>query len=608
MGDNPSTDAAAALNAMPDREPGATSTCGSSKPRLAARTLMEDDPVEVTVKIEAPCRIIPLGKKVELTAVTPPDVPGSFKWHASKKVSLSKHDAPIVWVTGRHVSSNLDNEQITVKFTPDDKRVGPKTDQTTLTVLKVEFSESTRSKESRKRGEHQDGKDGLEWWGYDDMDDPEGEKSKAHHVSLRKSSSTTVQVTIKGGGSASHLQFASDDTSIADTNPPNGGATFDLTINGKEQNRAETTIRALCKCPAKHEFAQLKANVYPLVNLTATIVKVWDSHSESTRLRCERMQIGAAEKAKINGIFRPLVVTVTLNDYKPSILDVRYDLNNSGIFDYRSGEESEIASKFQAVGLKGVIVRSFRGGLHLAAPAKNSATAFTLSDPKGNIGLFMVGRTYQLVGTQEKQGKQQDIVQDITIKEIKGTTIYLVHGYDSHLWHDYGTDAMLLFPAAGLSSIGQPEGTFWIAEKSIGQDAYSPERLLETIAHECGHAWFGLHDLNASDCLMHFDVSGGTRLRYKAQPLHYGNGSENQWEAAMRPVELTVTSTPDGADVKVDAMGCLGITPYVASLCLAPGQHAVIVEKFGYQKWRQPITVKDGDTKLTVQADLVKTD
>ena len=55
-------------------------------------------------------------------------------------------------------------------------------------------------------------------------------------------------LTLTGGITDADVQFTSDDGTIAEAAPAGCGSGFDVTVNGKNQDKAETTIRVKCKC------------------------------------------------------------------------------------------------------------------------------------------------------------------------------------------------------------------------------------------------------------------------------------------------------------------------------------------------------------------------
>jgi hypothetical protein len=73
-------------------------------------------------------------------------------------------------------------------------------------------------------------------------------------------------------------------------------------------------------------------------------------------------------------------------------------------------------------------------------------------------------------------------------------------------------------------------------------------------------------------------------------------------DVPMQPANVTVKSTPPGADINVDGK-FMGSTP--STIQLSPGEHAVSVEKEGLRPWQRTMTVSAGGT-LTIDATLEK--
>ncbi len=63
---------------------------------------------------------------------------------------------------------------------------------------------------------------------------------------------------------------------------------------------------------------------------------------------------------------------------------------------------------------------------------------------------------------------------------------------------------------------------------------------------------------------------------------------------------VVVKSNPDGADIIVDGK-YVGSTP--STLQLAPGEHAVVIEKPGYRQWKRSMSVSSGGI-ITINANL----
>jgi len=70
--------------------------------------------------------------------------------------------------------------------------------------------------------------------------------------------------------------------------------------------------------------------------------------------------------------------------------------------------------------------------------------------------------------------------------------------------------------------------------------------------------------------------------------------------ASMQPANVTVKSTPQGADINVDGK-FMGSTP--STIQLPPGEHLVSVEKEGLKPWQRTMTVSAGGN-ITIDATL----
>ena len=66
------------------------------------------------------------------------------------------------------------------------------------------------------------------------------------------------------------------------------------------------------------------------------------------------------------------------------------------------------------------------------------------------------------------------------------------------------------------------------------------------------------------------------------------------------PQKISVTSTPDGADIEIDG-SFVGNTP--SSVELAPGDHQVVVKKLSYKLWERKLKVSGGEIKLNAELE-----
>lgn len=62
--------------------------------------------------------------------------------------------------------------------------------------------------------------------------------------------------------------------------------------------------------------------------------------------------------------------------------------------------------------------------------------------------------------------------------------------------------------------------------------------------------------------------------------------------------KLSVTSSPDGADIEIDG-AFAGNAP--STVDLAPGEHTVSVKKSGYSIWERKLKLTGGDIRLNAE-------
>jgi hypothetical protein len=88
------------------------------------------------------------------------------------------------------------------------------------------------------------------------------------------------------------------------------------------------------------------------------------------------------------------------------------------------------------------------------------------------------------------------------------------------------------------------------------------------------------------------------------EPAPADSQAEPHVEASvpMQPANVTVKSTPQGADINVDGK-FMGSTP--STIQLSPGEHLVSVEKEGLRPWQRTMTVTAGGS-VTLDAKLEK--
>lgn len=71
-------------------------------------------------------------------------------------------------------------------------------------------------------------------------------------------------------------------------------------------------------------------------------------------------------------------------------------------------------------------------------------------------------------------------------------------------------------------------------------------------------------------------------------------------QPAATTTELTLVSTPDGADIEIDG-AFIGSTP--STVALAQGDHTVRVSKKGYQSYEKNLRTAGGKVNMTATLD-----
>jgi hypothetical protein len=462
-------------------------------------------PPPITVKIlaadgtSAPCTLVPVNGQIQLKGV-PSSGSGAYKWSTtSAKISLMNSTSDTVTVVGGATpSGGRDAETIKLVFTPSGAAaLAPVT--ITATTISAVFSASANQS-----------------YGFDDMD---GAAGVANHISVKKNDSTKVHLTLNGGATDADVQFTSDDATVADAAPAGSGCDFEVTVNGKNQDKAETTLRVKCKCGAAPLLATILVDVYKQKEVSATIAKIYDSTVAATTLSRPNFDVKAAE-AEINKWYKPAVAKITLTDNSSSggATDVHFDLNGDGKLDLEPGgtsaEQAAITAAFNPTGQKVVIVKDLAWIYYLKTAAAKDDTTITLKDSySGYMKFILVGWSYT-VGA----GASAETVQ---VKSIAGGTITL----QSKLTNDHPVTDGLIFPLSGLS--GNPI--------LVAEQGKSEAGVRQTIGHEDGHSLMNWLDLESPKNLMHY-AAGDTRteIRYKSQPKKYDSGNENQWDAVSR--------------------------------------------------------------------------
>lgn len=84
----------------------------------------------------------------------------------------------------------------------------------------------------------------------------------------------------------------------------------------------------------------------------------------------------------------------------------------------------------------------------------------------------------------------------------------------------------------------------------------------------------------------------------KAEP----NAEESSANASSAPdkAKLSISSTPDAADIEVDG-AFVGNTP--STIDLAAGDHVITVKKSGYKDWQRKIKVTGGEVRLNAELE-----
>jgi hypothetical protein len=372
-----------------------------------------------------------------------------------------------------------------------------------VSLLKVTFSESS-----------------IETYGYDNLDTPAD--TTDDHVSVKNNTTTYVHVKLEGGHE--NVEFVCDDTSVAqpgsvpasaDADVRQGSlAEFDLAVNG--QNPGATVLRARAKSN-QCECARININTYKEKQVTAAVMKVYDSTSAGTTLRFPNLDISSIPTL-INPKYKAAVAVLSLTDQTTGggAQDIAFDTDKNGKLTYDIGasggaEFNLITSKFTVAGQKVIIVRDMVSVYLLAAAAKKGDKTLTMTT---STSFFKAGNTPPL-GTGATR-------ETINITAVSGAILTLAAG----LANDHASGETIEFPAAGWG--GNP---IVIIEGSASEDI-----LKWTFGHELGHAVLSLADVNASESIMNYSQSWTDhRLRYKPLPKNYNAGvTENQWETIPR--------------------------------------------------------------------------
>jgi hypothetical protein len=478
-------------------------------------TPVQPCPLNVTVTIRAsdgtsaPCTVVPVGGTIQLRAV-PSCGSGTYQWSTtSANVTLSNTTSQTVTVTALNtVSTGRGAETVQVVFTPSSgAALAPVT--IGVTVIRVTFSQSTTQR-----------------YGYDNMDNAAG---VLHHVSVKRNGNTTVHVDVQGGGTGDDLQFTSDDTSIAEPVAPAAGtgAAFELTINGKDRRKHETSIKAKCRC-TNTTCAEIKANVYEEKAVTARVIKVYDSTSAGTTLAFPRFDVPAAA-TQINTTYKSPVATLTLTDFSATgdAVDVRYDLDGTGKLTLEAGgggpEIAAIQAAFTGGGQKVIIVKDMMYIFYLETAARAGDRTITLkASYGGNLDFITLSSNPDYPSGNYPIGP--GATQENVLLDSRAANVFTLH---APLANDHPVTHGLIFPAGGLG--GNP---------IIMPEAATEDLQRWVIGHECGHSLLDFADLKTvTDNLMYYSTAWTDhKLRFKDQPRFYNppGGNESQWELISR--------------------------------------------------------------------------
>ena len=461
---------------------------------------------------------VPVNGAIKLKAA-PSSGSGTFQWSTtSTKITLSDTTAQTVTVTAKtQVSASRGAEKVQLVFTPTGGIPLPPITRD-VTIISVKFSASATQN-----------------YGYDDMDNVLG---TPHHVSVREDRFTTVHVDILDHATADDLEFVSDDITIAEAVAPaaGAGASFELTIVGKNQTKAETGINAVCK--GGPVCATIKVNVYKEVVVTAVIAKVHDSASPNTSMAYPNFDVAAAA-TNINSAYKSAVVKFTLTDADPAgnQIDVPYDKDGDGTLTLGAGvvgseinkikDIDAIKAAIAAQQLYVVLVRDLKYIFYLATPAAKEDRTLKLQTGTGiSLDHLQLNKVYALgLGA-----KAENVV--LTSRNVD------VFDLQDPLGAEHDTTDGIILPIGGVT--GRPGDPIVVLETVIDNAGVkhirTEERIDWIIGHELGHGAFRFANVTEVTNLMYeSESSTGHKLRYKALPdYNHPNLTESQWEKIQR--------------------------------------------------------------------------
>ena len=440
-----------------------------------------------------PPKFAPQWHYIYLKAVVPPGLAGAYKWEASDKLKImSGSRAAVAIVMATKVSDATDDQWVQVTFTPTGGTALPPV-KVQVTAIAVVFA-----------------KDPAQRYGFDNMDGAPGEPPR---LSIKKNDWSTVKVTLRGPGLTSDkITFTSDTPSIAGVTAPDAGQTeFMLKITGGAQNKAEAPIRARLGDASGAMCATVTAVVYKQFEASATVFRVWDSTSPTSKINAFSV---ADAQTLMNTWYKAAVVRVTLTD--SGLLDVPFDLNKNGKCDIGTGtataEENLVTPKLTGAGQQVVLVKDVEWRYTLTADAAKGSTTVTFDQ----AAFMKTGKSWDLLDTTGTKTER------ITAQTLNGTTLTL----QTPLAQDHKKGEYLEWGLAGRS--GNP--TAWIEQG--GDDVTTTC----TAAHELGHALMSFKDLNQLGLIMNYYVQSNRALtlRYKSMAQNYDGGTENQWDLVSR--------------------------------------------------------------------------
>ena len=243
----------------------------------------------------SPCRIVKVKGSLQIAATEKPGYSGgTYEWTTSSdKITLENAHSSSVTVKAKdNPGSGRDSETITVKRTaagcPD------VTKQVKVTVAKITFSKSAN-----------------QLYGYDDFDTPADNTDD--HICVKKSDHTFLKVKIEGGAIGTDFEWKCDTESTCTAVPPGGDSEFDLRLDAGAENKKETTLKAISKCPSHEVFASIKVHVYKEREVDVVIAKI-DKTDAGTNLRFPTADYASHQNAA-NDKLKEAVVKYNLTNY-----------------------------------------------------------------------------------------------------------------------------------------------------------------------------------------------------------------------------------------------------------------------------------------------------